>query len=703
MNREMSSAASNESNNVIMAAAKRAKIEIKSNKIAPKNLEKLSKLSELPPPTPAPPPSSQIIGSLTPTSVETILSAKNIFVNISKNEKTPKYTNNKLPNNQMINRKNLHTDSVNKFQKLVNRNHSIDTVLQQESANSLEANTDNLQIKQNNNNNLIQDTLGKIEIPSATDILEFSNFVVNDMHSLSKLNVLKKPNQRQLKQNDNKKIVKSNLPKHIQTQSPMPSTSSKASKKKLKNILSQINNSSLLPIYPNKKPENKILSKDLLNQKLPCSTAKSDDKKKIKDKNESGSISNFPQLFKKEDTIFNKKTQLSQPIIIKQESLFDELKTKKSLNSRSVSSSARTHSISLNKTDNDKKSVELLEKDLNLLSKLPVLLPYPETSLKKTKKQSFNKTTNNILTSEEKSESSCSGSIESEPDFIAADIDLDLPSPYMLPVKEDDLKHNEYLRTKRKTKQEKSSHKNTDTIDKIDKLVDDGSVLSDVVNKTSVFSKLNKQAKSNETQYNKQKSIIKEKNEESKDIALSTSYLVNDRIKVSQQTIEERVHKSCLINRPDWDSSPMRPGDLKEIPLNWNIGSSHLSSPNGSFISTTGILTTNNQRRSKSSGDMQNLLLQNAFYYNYKTMQKQPQQKRVVTFDEKSIELAERSRSMLDVRKEPWKNRLKISRTSKLNAVEAPLQDIVINQNQHKEWLNHLKDVINSRTWLDFD
>ncbi|KAI1732398.1 hypothetical protein Ddc_01262 [Ditylenchus destructor] len=175
-----------------------------------------------------------------------------------------------------------------------------------------------------------------------------------------------------------------------------------------------------------------------------------------------------------------------------------------------------------------------------------------------------------------------------EPDYVAGDIDLDLPGPYVQPAS-----------SAEELRRFSQSQSNRSRDIKKEKPISEKS-------KSKPTTTLARKIQSRKT---------------------AEQRLISSPATDRSQSIEERVHSACITDREPWDASPARENDIKRIPNDWNI--SGLSKSSGSLTSLTG-LPISQTRRTKSSGDM---------------MPGSSRKLRQVTFDEYSIEFKESKKS----------------------------------------------------------
>lgn len=680
INQEVNSTA-NSNDSIIQATANHVEIVMKNN--IKKYSNRLSSLSEL---------------SASNSALNQACDSNSFFStsseNITKQTIDNQSTINKHSNNLIL-RKSLTADKLKKIHKIVNRSHSIDNTL------LLKNTINNIYVK-NVDDNAIKKTVNNKK--NSIDLMKLSSNITNSNAS-NKYNVTTNSTQ-QSKPSFSKsaKLIKltSLLTDKTKTSSFILSkkqstlankqSSQKKMPQNLKNVnINQIDNNNLLPpIYSNQRSKSLNVVKDLSKKSYSPSSLKTNyDKKNFNKINKDQAINILPQLINKSQKNKSvssgqsgqsfKTSNLQTKNILKSLNLNKNKKNIQSVLHNSKKTTQNVSNLKINK-------IGSLESELNILSKLPVTLPYPSKEIEPFFVKTKNQTTTKNCSIKSNSNKS-NNSFDSQPDFIAADVDLDLPGPYMLPAKEDDLKHNKYLIQKHNKKKE---IKNNNFTNAAVKSINTNSMDNNAYKLNTKKFQNNQQNKENfnENKYN------------------NNEYTVKDRLKTPQQILEKRMHEKCLINRPDWNSSPIRNGEIDQIPLNWNTATSSNSlSQYGSFMSYNSLIALNNQRLSKSSNDLHTILVQSNNALNYKTNatnKNKTQRKQVVTFDEKSIELAERSRSMLDIRKEPWRSRLKMPKISTIGA--SPLRNTnVENIEQRQEWVNRLKELINSRTWLDFN
>uniref|UniRef100_A0A7E4VXL7 EGF-like domain-containing protein n=2 Tax=Panagrellus redivivus TaxID=6233 RepID=A0A7E4VXL7_PANRE len=212
-----------------------------------------------------------------------------------------------------------------------------------------------------------------------------------------------------------------------------------------------------------------------------------------------------------------------------------------------------------------------------------------------------------------------------EPDFMLADLDLDLPGPYMIPAKSiEDLREAGFTSRLPRLKPTSSSQSapNTERLHTRNELYrrqistksEDGSKLSmnlppidvdldNLDNTTTVKPEIDLDTNNLDTQSSKPaKSTIARKIASRK--AAGFDYAV-PKLETPKPVYEytrpsahhgggDHVHDGCIRNQPPWDASPLRDGDLDTIPLDWNISRSNSSM---SF----------SDRRSQSFGDIHKL------------------------------------------------------------------------------------------------
>ncbi|KAI6218441.1 hypothetical protein M3Y95_01164500 [Aphelenchoides besseyi] len=137
-----------------------------------------------------------------------------------------------------------------------------------------------------------------------------------------------------------------------------------------------------------------------------------------------------------------------------------------------------------------------------------------------------------------------------------------------------------------------------------------------------------------------------------------------DGTRSSRPNIEERVHENCLTDRPPWDPTPLKEGDLEKIPLDWNLTRSHSL---GHFDSLNS--SRRGTKRSRSVADVQS-----ARNGNGNRMDRQ--------FN------SDRSKSL---------NR---SRADHKSICPLPVDG---SQDSRKQWIEELRKSLNSKNWLNYD
>ncbi|KAH7719476.1 hypothetical protein AAVH_13047 [Aphelenchoides avenae] len=174
---------------------------------------------------------------------------------------------------------------------------------------------------------------------------------------------------------------------------------------------------------------------------------------------------------------------------------------------------------------------------------------------------------------------------KTEPDFIVADIDLDLPGPYMLPVTEDDLKDKDFVRKHfhEKPSKQDSQRSGSSTDSELPPIELPLASTNRFQHPTSDVAR---------------RIAARRAAARRGEMQSPTRITQSSKGRFGEQTppgpsIEERVHSGCLTDRPPWDPSPLRDGELERIPLDWNLSRSNSS------VSLAGGV-----RRSKSYGEL---------------------------------------------------------------------------------------------------
>ncbi|KAI6188721.1 hypothetical protein M3Y98_00384500 [Aphelenchoides besseyi] len=128
--------------------------------------------------------------------------------------------------------------------------------------------------------------------------------------------------------------------------------------------------------------------------------------------------------------------------------------------------------------------------------------------------------------------------------------------------------------------------------------------------------------------------------------------------------IEDRVHENCLTDRPPWDPTPLKEGDLEKIPLDWNLARSH-------SLGHFDLLSSSRRgaKRSRSVTEVQSAR-------NGKGNRTDRQYN------------SDRSKSL---------NRSRADH----NSIGPPPVDG--SQDSRKQWIDDLRKSLNSKNWLNYD
>uniref|UniRef100_A0A914YPI4 EGF-like domain-containing protein n=1 Tax=Panagrolaimus superbus TaxID=310955 RepID=A0A914YPI4_9BILA len=254
-----------------------------------------------------------------------------------------------------------------------------------------------------------------------------------------------------------------------------------------------------------------------------------------------------------------------------------------------------------------------------------------------------------------------------EPNYILADLDLDLPGPFMVPGSLEDLrnvgfgtsklphldknvstqsapstdrrgKSSEILNRQQSTKSDEFWKYNTlppIDVDLEDLSVPDFDIDTSRTEKPIRHSTIARKIASRKAagqnyplqkptfQQQQQQHKDKDKDKDKEDIDIVYEYR-------RPRSNSSHIHDGCLINQPPWDSTPLKEGELDQIPLDWNLSrSSSLLSftdrKTQSFtdlhkittmqVTTTSTKTNTNLSRTKSESGTS---LTNVFHFKAK-------------------------------------------------------------------------------------